>query len=136
MAAKGRAGRVDEKNDLRPKENHGYHTKYKGWESYFGLPAVKKTGYQAGHPVSFDSFIPLCLSPDILQVKHSFFDLLCSSLIPELCSDVSAGTSCNVELALVTVSAMRAFPYELSVILDDLDLAVVAAYLTVIALRI
>ena len=56
--------------------------------------------------------------------------------MPELCSDVSAGTSCNVELALVTVSAMRAFPYELSVILDDLDLAVVAAYLTVIALRI
>ena len=42
MAAKGRAGRVDEKNDLRPKENHGYHTKYKGWESYFGIPAVKK----------------------------------------------------------------------------------------------
>lgn len=28
MAAKGRAGRVDEKNDLIPKENHGYHTKY------------------------------------------------------------------------------------------------------------
>ena len=27
MAAKGRAGRVDEKNDLRPKENHGYHIK-------------------------------------------------------------------------------------------------------------
>lgn len=43
MAAKGRAGRVDEKNDLRPKENHGYHTKYKGWESYFGIPEVKKT---------------------------------------------------------------------------------------------
>ena len=39
MAAKGRAGRVDEKNDLIPKENHGYHTKYKGWESYFGIPA-------------------------------------------------------------------------------------------------
>ena len=29
MAAKGRAGRVDEKNDLRPKENHGYHTNIK-----------------------------------------------------------------------------------------------------------
>ena len=43
MAAKGRAGRVDEKNDLIPKENHGYHTKYKGWESDFGIPAVKKT---------------------------------------------------------------------------------------------
>ena len=43
MAAKGRAGRVDEKNDLIPKENHGYHTKYKGWESYSGIPAVKKT---------------------------------------------------------------------------------------------
>ena len=69
-------------------------------------------------------------------MKHSLFNFLCSALIPELCSDVSAGTSCNVELALVTVSAMRAFPYELSVILDDLDLAVVAAYLTVIALRI
>ena len=43
MAAKGRAGRVDEKNDLIPKENHGYHTKYKVLESYFGIPAVKKT---------------------------------------------------------------------------------------------
>ena len=43
MAAKGRAGRVDEKNDLIPKENHGNHTKYKGGESSFGIPAVKKT---------------------------------------------------------------------------------------------
>ena len=72
----------------------------------------------------------------ILQMQYPFLNFLCSALIPELCSDVSAGTSCNVELALITVSAMRAFPYELSVILDDLDLAVVAAYLTVIALRI
>ena len=69
-------------------------------------------------------------------MKHSLFNFLCSALIPELCSDVSAGTSRNVELALVTVSAVWAFPYELSVILDDLDLAVIAAYLTVIALRI
>ena len=69
-------------------------------------------------------------------MQNSLLDLLRSSLIPELRSDISAGTSCNVELALVTVSAMRAFPYELSVILDDPDLAVVAAYLTVIALRI
>ena len=72
----------------------------------------------------------------ILQVQYPFLNFLCSALIPELCSDVSAGTSRHIELALVTVSAMRAFPYELSVILDDPDLAVVTAYLTVIALRI
>ena len=69
-------------------------------------------------------------------MQYPFLNFLRSALIPELSSDISTGTSRNVELALVTVSAVWAFPYELSVILDDPDLAVVTAYLTVIALRI
>ena len=73
----------------------------------------------------------------LLQMKNSFFDLLSSALIPELCSDVSAGSACYIHLVLIAVSAVGAFPDELSVfIVNDLDLTVVSAYLTVIALGI
>ncbi len=66
-------------------------------------------------------------------MKNSLLDLLCTSLIPELGSDVSAGTSCNVHLVLITVAAVRAFPDELSVcVSDDLDLSVISAALAVI----
>ena len=69
-------------------------------------------------------------------MKHPLLDLLSSSLIPELGADVSAGTSGNVHLVLITVSALRALPYQLAVVLDDLYLAVVAAYLAVVALGV
>ena len=72
-----------------------------------------------------------------LQVKYSFLDLLCSSLIPELCSDVTAGTSCYI-----TEYSDRGFrssdiptpafhPRR-----HDLDLSVISAFLTVITLGI
>ena len=70
-------------------------------------------------------------------MKNSFFDLLSSALIPELCSDVSAGSACYVHLVLIAVSAVGAFPDELAVfVVDNLDLTVVSAYLAVIALGI
>ena len=69
-------------------------------------------------------------------MKHPLLDLLSSSLIPELGANVSAGTSGNVHLVLITVSALRALPYQLAVVLDDLYLAVVAAYLAVVALGV
>ena len=70
-------------------------------------------------------------------MKNSFFNLLCSSLIPELSSDVSAGSACYVHLVLIAVSAVGAFPDELAVfVVDNLDLTVVSAYLAVIALGV
>ena len=73
----------------------------------------------------------------ILQMKHSLFNLLSSSLIPELCPNISTSTSCNIHLILITVSAVRAFPYKLSVIISyNLNLSCVATFLTVITLSI
>ena len=70
-------------------------------------------------------------------MKDSILDFLCTSLIPELCSNISTSTSCNIHLILITVSAVRAFPYKLSVIISyNLNLACVAAFLTIITLRI
>ena len=70
-------------------------------------------------------------------MQNSLLDLLRSSLIPELCSDISAGTSCNIQCILVAVSAMRTLPYELSfLICYDLNLSVISTFLTVITLCI
>ena len=48
-------------------------------------------------------------------MQNSFLDLLGSALIPVLSTDIAAGTSCNVHLALVAIAAIRAFPNELTV---------------------
>ena len=73
----------------------------------------------------------------MLQVQHTLFDLLGSSLIPELSADVAAGTARHVQLILVGIAAVGAFPDELAVlVLLNLDLPVVAAYLAVITLGI
>ena len=47
-------------------------------------------------------------------MENSFLDLLGSSLIPELRSDVSAGSSCNVHFVLVSIAAVRTFPDQLA----------------------
>ena len=62
--------------------------------------------------------------------------LLCSSLVPELCSDITAGSSCYIELVLIIVAALGAYPYELVISLLDLDLTVISAYLAVVGLGI
>lgn len=46
----------------------------------------------------------------LLQMEDTLLDLLCSSLIPELCSDITAGTSCNRHFILIAVSAIRTLP--------------------------
>lgn len=48
-------------------------------------------------------------------MKHSFLNFLSSALIPILRANVSAGTSCDVHLGLITVAAMGTFPHELAV---------------------
>ena len=69
-------------------------------------------------------------------MKHSVLDLLGSTLIPVLGADVAAGSARYVHLGLVAVVAVGAFPNELSVVLADNDLSVVAAYLAIVALGI
>lgn len=70
-------------------------------------------------------------------MQHAILDFLRPALIPELGSDVAAGTSRYEELILVAVAAVRAFPDQLAgVVGHDLDLTVVAAYLAVVALGV
>ena len=70
-------------------------------------------------------------------MQHPISDLLGTSLVPELGSDVAAGTACDKELVLVAVAAVRALPHQLaSLILNNLDLAVIATLLTEITLGV
>ena len=55
-----------------------------------------------------------------------------ASLIPELGSEVAAGTAADIQRPLIAVAAVRAFPDQLAVLLHDLYFAVIAASLTVI----
>ena len=41
-------------------------------------------------------------------MQHTVADFLRPSLVPELGSDIAAGTACNRHLVLVTVAAVRA----------------------------
>ena len=66
-------------------------------------------------------------------MENSLLDLLGTSLIPELSSDISTGTSCNVHLILVTVATVRALPDKLTVCIgNNLDLSVISAALAVV----
>ena len=65
-------------------------------------------------------------------MQDTVLDLLRAALIPELRADVAAGAAGNVQLVLVAVAALGALPDQLAVVLDDLDLAVVAAALAVV----
>ena len=69
-------------------------------------------------------------------MQHSVLDLLGTALVPELGADVAAGPPGYVHLILVPVVAVGALPHQLAVVLHDLDLAVKAADLTVIALGV
>ncbi len=69
-------------------------------------------------------------------MQDAVFDFLRAALVPELRSNVAAGAAGDVQLVLVAVAAIRAFPYELAIVLDDLDLAVVAAFLAVVGLGV
>ena len=69
-------------------------------------------------------------------MQHAVADLLGAALVPELGADVAAGSSGHVHLVLVGVAALGADPYQLAVVLLDLDLAVIAADLTVVGLGV
>lgn len=70
-------------------------------------------------------------------MKHSVLYLLCTSLVPKLGSDITAGTPCDEESVLVTVAAVRALPHQLAVVVCHyLDLAVIATFLTIVALGV
>ena len=69
-------------------------------------------------------------------MQHPILDLLRPALVPELGADIAAGAAGNIQLVLVTVAALGAFPHQLAVVLDDLDLAVVAAALAVVGLGV
>ena len=68
----------------------------------------------------------------VAQVNYSISNFLSATLIPELSADKSAGTSCNIQFILVTITTVRAFPNELTVIFNNLNLAVVTTNLTII----
>ena len=70
-------------------------------------------------------------------MQYPVLNLLGPSLIPELRSDISAGSSRYKELILIPVATVRAFPYQLSgFVLDDLNLSVITADFTEITLGI
>ena len=69
-------------------------------------------------------------------MQHAVADLLGAALVPELRADVAAGAARHVQRLLIAVAAMRTLPHQLSVVLHDLDLAVVAALLAVVALGV
>ena len=72
-----------------------------------------------------------------LQMQNPVLDFLCSSLIPELGADITAGTSCHKHTVLVTVAAVGAFPNQLAGIVGyNFDFTVISATLAVVALCI
>ena len=77
-----------------------------------------------------------CYGQIYLQVQHPLFDFLRPSLVPELCPDITAGTSRHIHFILVAVAAVGAFPQELSVLFHNLDLACVTALLAEITLGV
>ena len=54
-----------------------------------------------------------------LQMQYPVLNLLGPSLIPELGSDISTGSSRYKELILIPVATVRAFPYQLSGLVLD-----------------
>ena len=78
------------------------------------------------------------LSPfDTLQVQYPILYLLCTTLIPELGSYISACTSCYKEVVLISVAAVRTFPYKLAgVVCDNPHFSIIEAFLTEVAFGI
>ena len=69
-------------------------------------------------------------------MQNAIPTLYCPSQNPELSSDISARTTRYIELFLVAITTMRAFPHQLTIVLDNLDFPVETAYLTVVALGV
>ena len=70
-------------------------------------------------------------------MHDALFDFLGPSLVPELGSDIATRSARYIHLFLIVVVAIWALPNKLMVfILYDLDLACIAAFLTIVALRV
>ena len=69
-----------------------------------------------------------------LKVQNALFDFLRASLIPVLCSDVTACSARNIHCSLIVIFAVGAFPHKFSVfVCYNLNLAGVAALLAIVA---
>ena len=70
-------------------------------------------------------------------MQYPILNLLCSPLIPELGTDVTAGSSCHGKQVLVCISAVRTAPLKLSVtVFYNLNLSVIAAGTAIVGLGI
>ena len=68
-------------------------------------------------------------------MKYALLNFLGASLVPVLCSDVSACTAGDIHCCLVCIAAVRALPDKLAVpVLLDLDFTGVTASLAEVAL--
>ena len=65
-------------------------------------------------------------------MQNPFLNFLSASLIPELSTNITAGTARNIHSSLIAVTTLRAFPNKLSVILNNLNLAGKAALLAAV----
>ena len=71
-----------------------------------------------------------------LKMHDAISNFFRSPLVPVLRTDVAAGATRDVHRGLIAVAAVGALPLELAVLLDDLDLSVVAANLAEVALGV
>ena len=70
-------------------------------------------------------------------MQYAIFDLLSTTLIPVLSTDVATGTTSYIHSILIVVAAVGAFPDQLAVLIgNDLNLAVKTTLLAVITLGI
>src|SRR5574344_2117436 len=65
----------------------------------------------------------------------SLFDFLGSALVPVVEADVSTGSPGNVHLVLVSISALRTFPNQITII-NNLNFSVPTTNLAIIALGV
>ena len=69
-------------------------------------------------------------------MQHTVANFLRAALVPELGADIAAGAAGHIQLALVTVAALGAFPHQLAALFYDLDLTIIAAHLAIVALGV
>ena len=69
-------------------------------------------------------------------MKDTVLNLGGTALVPELCTDITTCSACDMHLMLVSVAALWTFPHELAVFFDYLNLTIVAADLAEVGLRV
>ena len=69
-------------------------------------------------------------------MHDSVCDFMGTALIPELCSDVTAGSSCDMQFVFIGTSAFGTNPYQFSVLVGQFDFAAEPAISAVIGFGI